>query len=252
MQMTDEQAAQILTVGAAVDFVLAHEPLTADVKLLAELLDELPEDALPAGLHARLLERAAQRLLRAPGVPRRQRAGAGGDRPPLPAAGGRALRRRAADEDPRPGGVGAGLPRGRRAAGAARAAARGGAAGRARRARRRCVETERVLASVLEAVIGACYLNAGFERTAEAVVEAFAAQIERGARESRGLQVGAAGAARAARRGGQLRGHRPGGAAARPHATRSRRGWTGGARAAAAGAARSSPSRRPRGWRSSG
>ncbi len=40
------------------------------------------------------------------------------------------------------------------------------------------VETERVLASVIEAVIGACYLNAGYERTAEAVVEAFRPEIE--------------------------------------------------------------------------
>lgn len=40
------------------------------------------------------------------------------------------------------------------------------------------VETERVLASVTEAVIGACYLHAGYERTAEAVVEAFAPEIE--------------------------------------------------------------------------
>jgi len=40
------------------------------------------------------------------------------------------------------------------------------------------VETGRVLASVLEAVIGACYLCAGFERTAAAVVEAFAEQID--------------------------------------------------------------------------
>jgi ribonuclease III len=38
--------------------------------------------------------------------------------------------------------------------------------------------TERVLASVLEAVIGACYLAFGFERTAEAVVEAFREQVE--------------------------------------------------------------------------
>jgi ribonuclease III len=37
--------------------------------------------------------------------------------------------------------------------------------------------TERVLASVLEAVIGACYLHAGYERTAEAVVEAFEPEI---------------------------------------------------------------------------
>jgi ribonuclease-3 len=40
------------------------------------------------------------------------------------------------------------------------------------------IETERVLASVLEAVIGACYLNAGYERTAAAVVEAFSHEIE--------------------------------------------------------------------------
>ncbi len=38
--------------------------------------------------------------------------------------------------------------------------------------------TERVLASVIEAVIGACYLAFGFERTAPAVVEAFAGQVE--------------------------------------------------------------------------
>src|SRR5580704_2198390 len=40
------------------------------------------------------------------------------------------------------------------------------------------VETERVLASVIEAVIGACYLHAGYERTAEAVVEAFGPEID--------------------------------------------------------------------------
>jgi ribonuclease-3 len=38
--------------------------------------------------------------------------------------------------------------------------------------------TERVLASVLEAVIGACYLAFGFERTAEAVVDAFHDQVD--------------------------------------------------------------------------
>jgi ribonuclease III len=38
--------------------------------------------------------------------------------------------------------------------------------------------TERVLASVIEAVIGACYLAYGFEPTAEAVREAFAPEIE--------------------------------------------------------------------------
>src|SRR5260221_610502 len=40
------------------------------------------------------------------------------------------------------------------------------------------VTTERVLASVIEAVIGACYLHAGYEPTAEAVVEAFQPEIE--------------------------------------------------------------------------
>jgi ribonuclease III len=38
--------------------------------------------------------------------------------------------------------------------------------------------TERVLASVIEAVIGACYLRFGYERTAEAVVEAFTPEIQ--------------------------------------------------------------------------
>jgi ribonuclease-3 len=40
------------------------------------------------------------------------------------------------------------------------------------------VRTERVLASVIEAVIGACYLAFGYEETAQAVVEAFVPQIE--------------------------------------------------------------------------
>ena len=39
-------------------------------------------------------------------------------------------------------------------------------------------QTERVLASVIEAVIGACYLAFGYERTAEAVVDAFTPEIE--------------------------------------------------------------------------
>jgi ribonuclease-3 len=40
------------------------------------------------------------------------------------------------------------------------------------------VSTERVLASVIEAIIGACYLTFGYERTADAVVEAFAIELE--------------------------------------------------------------------------
>jgi ribonuclease-3 len=41
------------------------------------------------------------------------------------------------------------------------------------------VKTERVLASVIEAVIGAVYLEHGYDRTSAAVVEAFAPEIER-------------------------------------------------------------------------
>src|SRR6516164_11365544 len=40
------------------------------------------------------------------------------------------------------------------------------------------VGTERVLASVIEAVIGACFLAYGYDRTAEAVVAAFAPEID--------------------------------------------------------------------------
>ena len=40
------------------------------------------------------------------------------------------------------------------------------------------VESDRVLASVCEAVIGACYLEFGFERVAPAVASAFAEQVE--------------------------------------------------------------------------
>jgi ribonuclease III len=39
-------------------------------------------------------------------------------------------------------------------------------------------QTERVLASVIEALIGACYLAHGYELTADAVVEAFTPEIE--------------------------------------------------------------------------
>jgi ribonuclease-3 len=38
-------------------------------------------------------------------------------------------------------------------------------------------DTERVLASIMEAVIGACYINTGYETTAAAVVEAFEPEI---------------------------------------------------------------------------
>jgi ribonuclease-3 len=40
------------------------------------------------------------------------------------------------------------------------------------------ISTERVMASVIEAVIGGCYLTFGYDTTAEAVVDAFAPEIE--------------------------------------------------------------------------
>jgi ribonuclease III len=43
--------------------------------------------------------------------------------------------------------------------------------------------SERTLASVCEAVIGACYLAHGFERTSVAVVEAFGGEVEQATRE---------------------------------------------------------------------
>jgi ribonuclease III len=46
------------------------------------------------------------------------------------------------------------------------------------------LRTERALASVAEAVIGACYLTYGYGPTAEAVVEAFGEEIELALRES--------------------------------------------------------------------
>jgi ribonuclease-3 len=40
------------------------------------------------------------------------------------------------------------------------------------------LETERVLASIVEAIIGACYLTLGYDRTAAAVVETFEPEIQ--------------------------------------------------------------------------
>jgi ribonuclease-3 len=43
--------------------------------------------------------------------------------------------------------------------------------------------SERTVASICEAVIGACYLTHGYERTAAAVVDAFASEIDQATRE---------------------------------------------------------------------
>ena len=82
VQMSDEEAAKILTVGQAVDFVLAHAAVQSH--LSPETSRRSPRGAArrsaPAGLHARLLDRAPQRLLRPPRVPRRLRARPGDHR----------------------------------------------------------------------------------------------------------------------------------------------------------------------------
>ncbi len=108
---------------------LPHSPGGGEAKL-SELLERLAAGAGGAGVHPLFLDRAARGLLRAPGLPRRQRARAGDHRPSLSAVERRALRSRSADQDPRPSGVRTLLPCGGRAPRRARAAAGGGAGGR--------------------------------------------------------------------------------------------------------------------------
>ena len=215
------------------------------MSLLAGLLEELPERLGATGVHPRLLERAAQRLLREAGVPGRQRACPGRDDTPLSAPGGRALRGGQADEDPRAGGIGSVLPGGRRAPGAARAPAIGGARrrsgerGGARRDRARACLGDR---GGDRRLLPACRLRAhgrGGRR-------GLRAGDRGGARAPGRLQVGASGAARPAWRRGELRRHRTRPDRRTSAPTRSSRGSTGESSAAAAAGARSTPSRRLR------
>ena len=78
------------------------------------------------------------------------------------------------------------------------------------------VSTERVLASVIEAVIGACYLEFGYERDGGGGRRRLHPGDRGGARALRRLQVRAAGAPRPARRARRLSGGRRAGTAARP------------------------------------
>ena len=101
-----------------------------------------------------------------------------------------------------------------------------------------------MLASVIEAVIGACYLHAGYERTADAVVEAFTPEIEDAL--SNPVDFKSALQELLARRGAEVA-YEVVGEDGPPHdrATRSSPASTD-ASAAAAVAARSTPSRRRR------
>ncbi len=104
-----------------------------------------------------------------------------------------------------------------------------------------------MLASVIEAVIGACYLHAGYERTAAAVVEAFGPEIE-GALEHP-VDFKSALQELLARRGDEVS-YEVTGEEGPPH----ERTYTVAARVdgralgSGRGGARSTPSRRPRGW----
>ncbi len=211
----------------------ASTALVADLRGDAGgLLDELPEELATSVFTHCVVDRAAVGLLRAARVPRRQRARAGRHRPSVSAPRGRALRRRPADQDPRPGGIRPLVPCRRRAAGAARAAASGGRRPRPRPSVDALVGTERVLASVIEAVIGACYLAFGYEADGGRRRGGVRARDRGRAGASGRLQVCAAGATGAPRRSRQLRGGRRARPAARPHVfdqrdDRGRRGRSG-------------------------
>ena len=109
------------------------------------------------GVHARLVGRPPCRVLRAPGLPGGRRPEPGGLHPSVPAL--RALRRRPPDQGARPG-------RQRRLVRRGRAGARGAASACGERAPDggagpsfdMLAASERVLASICEAVIGAAYL----------------------------------------------------------------------------------------------
>ena len=131
----------------------------------------------PAGVHPCVMGRAPLGVLRAARVPGGRRPEPGRLHPPLPAL--RALRRRTPDEGARAGGQRRLVRAGGARAGRGRArCARAAPAGTTGRSAEMLLESERVLASICEAIIGAAYLAFGFERTAPAVVESFAAEIE--------------------------------------------------------------------------
>ena len=92
------------------------------------------------------------------------------------------------------------------------------------------MESERVLASVCEAIIGAAYLAFGFDRTAPAVVESFADEIDEALEHP--VDYKSVLQERLARRA-ELVDYRTdlrGGPGARPLVRRRRRGRRGGAR----------------------
>ena len=183
--VSEEQAARIETVGDAVGFVARARPGLsrgggpgAAVAALAALIDELPDDLRRQALtHSSWTERRVDSFERLAFL---------GDSVlglAVAAEPDRALpgrRRRRPDQDPQPGGQRRLLRRGRPRSSACRRCC-------ARTSPRTSpaaipaevlLDGERPLPEATEALIGACYLAFGFERTAAAVAAAFEPRIE--------------------------------------------------------------------------
>ena len=225
VKMSDEEAQQIWTVGAGRRLRARASSVRGRGRsrrpragILTPAHAARPAGAAagrpgPAGGHARVVGRPPRGRVRAAGLPGRLRARPGGHHAPVSAAG--EPRRRAADEDPRAGGLGPLVPGGRRAPGHPRAAARGGAAG-ARRAGHAAARADRAGAGLGDRgrdrrVLPRVRLPEDGRRGGRGV----RARDRRGAGEPGGLQVGAAGASGAARGGRGLPRDGRGGAAAR-------------------------------------
>ena len=177
IRIPDEEAAKILTVGQAADYVAAHaEDDEADSgESLADLLDQLPEDlARQAFTHASWVDHRAESYERLAFLgdvvlslavsthlyPRFERYGAGRLTKVRAQAVSGASCAEVALELGVPERLGARRPEG------------------TGRSFEMLAGSERVLASVCEAVIGAAYLAFGIERVAPAVVASFEAQID--------------------------------------------------------------------------
>ena len=181
VSVSEEQATRIKTVGDAVDFVVEHAPAERERGEPERTLGGTDRE-LPADLRERALTHATWTEERADSYERLAYLGDSVlalavaaeliERFPEVAAGGLTKIHNQAVSGVSCAEVGRalGVPEMLREARAERRAGdpRGG----------RCSAAPRALPEVTEALIGACFLAFGFERTAAAVVAAFEAQIE--------------------------------------------------------------------------
>ena len=205
VRIPDEEAVKIKTVGQAAEYVAAHAPrkLPDALDTLASLLDELPTDlARQAFTHSSWVDQRWESYERLAFIgdvvlslavstdlfPRFPHHGAGR----LTKLRAQAVSRQACAQVARDLGVPERL----------RAAAPEGTG----KSAEMLIESDRILASICEAVIGASYLAFGFDRVAPAVVDGLRRAGRGGARAPGRLQVRAAGAARPAGRGGRSTG----------------------------------------------